>query len=136
MSVNESFFNLVAPVSTEQDAPSEITFITVVLAIVIAWILVALWTRVIENLAFGTLGLNGDSFWHAFIVAIVFSVIFIIFVWMIDRYRLVPGTLSAEVEGFDSPVTRADEVDNLPGPSEQSRNGNFVPPNMEDFSSN
>ena len=131
MSINESFFNFAAPISTEQDASSEVTFITIVLAIVIAWILVALWVRVIENLAFGAFGLNGDSFWHAFIVAIVFSVIFIVFVWMIDRYRLVPGSLSAEIESIDSPITRAQaDVTQLPGPSENTRNENFIPPSM------
>ena len=131
MSLNESFFNLAAPISTERDPSSEITFITIVLAIVIAWILVAVWTRVIENLAFGTLGLNGDSFWHAVIVAIVVTVLFLVFVWVIDQYRIVPGSLTAEVERIDAPIAREDtEIGNLPAPSEKNRNGNFIPPNI------
>ncbi len=60
-------------------------FITILLAIVIAWILVSLWTRVIENFVFGTLGLIESSTWHAFLLAISVTIIFIVFVWTIDR---------------------------------------------------
>ena len=112
MSLNEAFFNLAPPtnMSAEEDATSEVTFITVVLAIVVAWILVALWTRVIENITFGTLHLNGDSSWHAFIVAFTVTVIFLVTVWMIDQYGIIPGGLETDIEGIESPVTRAQQV--------------------------
>ena len=48
MSLNESFFNLAAPLSTERDASSEITFITIVLAIVYvmsSYILGYIWIK-------------------------------------------------------------------------------------------
>ena len=94
MSLNDAFFNLAPPTNmtveegnvSGSQTNSEVTFITVVLAIVVAWILVALWTRVIENFTFGTLHLNGDSSWHALIVAFTITVIFLVTVWMIDRY--------------------------------------------------
>ena len=109
MSLNEAFFNLAPPTNMEadEDAESEVTFITVVLAIVVAWILVALWTRVIENFTFGTLHLNGDSSWHAFIVAFAVTVIFLVTVWMIDQYGIIPSGLETDIEGLESPVTRA-----------------------------
>ena len=132
MSVNESFFNLAPPVDTrrDEDAESEITFITIVLAIVIAWILVALWTRVIENLTFGTLGLNGDSFWHALIIAITITVIFFVVIWVIDKYQLIRGDIEQDVEGLDSPLSSTDNVISGSGPSESNRNGTFIPSNI------
>jgi len=111
MSLNDAFFNLAPPTSMTAEegnvsgsqANSEITFITVVLAIVVSWILVALWTRVIENFTFGTLHLNGDSSWHALIVAFTITVIFLVTVWMIDKYGIIPNGLETEIEGIESP---------------------------------
>lgn len=59
-----------------------LTFIEVFLALVLGWILVSLWQRVIENFAFGTLGLNRTSSLHALIVAAGATVIFIVFTFV------------------------------------------------------
>lgn len=72
---------------------SESAFISLLFAIIISWILVALWTRTVENFAFGTLGLNGDSTVDSLIVASAISVIFFFLVWTLDQYDIVIGGL-------------------------------------------
>jgi len=72
---------------------SESAFISLLFAIIISWILVALWTRTVENFAFGTLGLNGDSTVDSLIVASAISVIFFFLVWTLDQYDIIIGGL-------------------------------------------
>ena len=129
-SLNEAFFNLAPPtnMSVDQNASSEVTFITVVLAIVVAWILVALWTRAIENFSFGTLKLDGDSAWHALIVAITVTVVFLVTIWMIDQFGLVPGGLETEIEGIESDeLGGGDFVQNNDRVNISTRNQVFIP---------
>ena len=131
MSFNQSFFNLAPQTSSDHNPETEVTFITIVLVIVIAWILVALWTRVIENFAFGTLKLNGNSSWHSLIVAFAATIFFLVFVWMMDRYKIVPGSLATEVDQIDIFGSRSGE--NILGNSFQSEtniNGVFMPSNI------
>ncbi len=136
MSLNDAFFNLAPPINMTVEegstsvslANSEITFITVVLAIVVAWILVALWTRVIENFTFGTLRLDGDSSWHALIVALTITVIFLVTVWMIDRYGIIPNGLEAEIEGIDSSTVQGGStITNNDLANDSRRNQVFTP---------
>ena len=81
-----------------------VVFIIVTLAILIAWLLVALWTRTIENLAYNTLGLDSNSFWHALIIAGSITIIFFATVWVVDQYGLVPGGLEPVVSNVGQPV--------------------------------
>lgn len=140
MSLNDAFFNLAPPTNMSVDEStgpkdngssqtnSEVTFITVVLAIVVAWILVALWTRVIENFTFGTLHLNGDSAWHALIVALTVTVVFIVTIWVVDQYGIIPGGLETDIEGIESPATRGREaIRNNNIANDSLRNRSFVP---------
>lgn len=60
---------------------SELTLVETLVVIIIGWILVALWQRFIDNFTFNTLGLNEDSSYHTFIIAIAMSVIFIVFLY-------------------------------------------------------
>lgn len=83
--------NSEAPAMTR--SVSESAFISLLFAIIISWILVALWTRTVENFAFGTLGLNGDSTVDSLIVASAISVIFFFLVWTLDQYDIVIGGL-------------------------------------------
>lgn len=76
---------------------SESAFISLLFAIIVSWILVALWTRTVENFAFGTLGLNGDSTVDSFIVAVSISLIFFMLVWTLDQYDIVIGGLETVI---------------------------------------
>lgn len=57
----------------------EISFIELMLAVVIGWMLVDLWVRAIENFAYGTLGMNKKSSYHALIVAATVTAIFVVY---------------------------------------------------------
>src|SRR5665811_347630 len=91
-----------------RESTNELVFVTVIAAVVVAWLLVALWTRVIENFSFGTLGLNGNSAWHAFIVAATVTTLFIVTIWVIDQYDLVPGGLETIIESREESGTRVE----------------------------
>ena len=56
---------------------SELSFLEVLFTIIIAWILVALWQRVVDNFAFKTLGLDRYSTYQTFIIAIFSTVVFV-----------------------------------------------------------
>lgn len=62
----------------------ELSFVETLFGIVIAWILVALWQRFVENMAFGYLGLNPESSLHALVVAMFVTVIFLSFTFVIN----------------------------------------------------
>ncbi len=66
-------------------------FTALILAIIFGWLLVSVFQRVLENLAYETLGLNSRSTIHALIVAVLASIIFITTIWMIDEYQIVPA---------------------------------------------
>ena len=80
-------------------------FATIVFAIIFGWLLVSVWQRVLENFSYETLGLNSRSTIHALIVAIVSTISFLAFVWMIDEYQIIPaseavGTVEGATEGI------------------------------------
>ena len=81
---------------------SQAIFTIILLSIVLGWILVALWTRAIENFVFGTLYFNENSSWHAFLIAFSVTLIFIGFVWMIDTYKIIPGGIEEKIENGES----------------------------------
>lgn len=75
-------------------------FATLVLAIVFGWLLVSVWQRVLENFSYETLGLNSRSTVHALIVAVILTIAFLAFVWMIDEYNIIPaGEAAGAVSG-------------------------------------
>ena len=84
---NSNTINTISSVSSQVaplcDSSSPISlgyFIFFLIAVIIGWILVDLWTKVIDNLAYVTLKLKPDSTWHSFIVAGVCSLIFLAYI--------------------------------------------------------
>lgn len=80
MDTTSDTVNIIDPVIIDNIAmkrAANLTFIEVLFAIVIAWLLVSLWEKVIENLAYHTIGLNPDSTTHSFIVALTVTIIFV-----------------------------------------------------------
>jgi len=57
---------------------SELSYGEVVLGVIIAWVLVALWQRVVENTAYTGLRLDPKSPFHALLVACVMTAIFFV----------------------------------------------------------
>lgn len=62
---------------------SKLNFLEVMIAIVVSWIIIDLWLRVIENFAYRTIGLSEKSTIHTLIVALVVTIIFIAFVFSV-----------------------------------------------------
>lgn len=63
---------------------TDLSYVDMLFVITLGWILVQLWQRPIENFAYNSLGLNKDSVYHTFIVALVATAIFLIFVFNFD----------------------------------------------------
>lgn len=80
---------------------SQQIFTIIFLAIVIGWILVALWSRTLDNFSYGYLGLNPDSTWDAVIIALAITIIFIALIWVVDQYDLVPGGIGQDIESSE-----------------------------------
>ena len=59
---------------------TDITIGEALLAIVIGWLLVAVWQRFIDNLFYNTLGLSKSSAYSTFVVATSITVFFIAFI--------------------------------------------------------
>jgi hypothetical protein len=81
---------------------ANLTFIEVLFAIVIAWLMVALWEKVIDNLAYHTIGLNPNSTTHSFMVALTVTVIFIAYALLFNDAT--GGIIEGNIEG-DLPGT-------------------------------
>lgn len=64
-----------------QQFVQDLTAIEFLLVIILAWVLVPLWQRFIDNLSFQTLGLDTDSTYQTFIIALVTTVIFFVFIF-------------------------------------------------------
>lgn len=100
-------------------ASSQSIFVTILLAIIVGWILVSLWTRVIENVSFGTLKFNENSAWHSFLIAAGVTAIFVVFVWMVDEYDIVPGGIEGDIEGSEG-VKNVSFTDDIVSPQGNS----------------
>jgi hypothetical protein len=62
----------------------DLSYVDMLFVVTLGWLLVQLWQRPVENLAYNTLGLNKDSTYHTFIVALVATAIFLVFVFNFD----------------------------------------------------
>jgi len=71
-------------------------FAIIVFAVIFGWILVSVVQRVLENLFFETLGMNSRSTVHALIIAFITITIFLVFVWMVDKYQVIPAGEAAD----------------------------------------
>lgn len=61
-------------------------FIYILIVFIISWILVSFWGKVLDNLAFRTLGLDSHSTYDAFIFALIITTIFIVGIVIFDKY--------------------------------------------------
>jgi hypothetical protein len=55
-------------------------FVVFLIAVIMSWILVDVWTKVIDNLAYVTFKLNANSTWHSFIVASICTLVFLAYI--------------------------------------------------------
>ena len=72
------------------DSPESTSiFTTILLAIIVGWIIITLFQRVIDNFFYYTLNFNETSTFDSLIIAITMTVFFIAFVTFIDSAGLV-----------------------------------------------
>ncbi len=83
---------------------SQQVFLVVFLAIVIGWIIIALWTRTLDNFTYNYLRMNDHSTWDTLLIAIAITLIFITIVWIVDTYQIVEGGLGREVVTEKDPL--------------------------------
>lgn len=102
MAFKEYWFGSAANESTSNI--SQIVFTIIFIAIVVGWIVVALFTRALDNFTFHVLKLNDKSFWDTLLIAIFMLVFFSVFVWVIDIYNLVSGGLRSQYAGANDPL--------------------------------
>ena len=120
--------------SSQAGADSQLevsAFVTIVSAIVWGWLLVSVWQRVLENFSFETLGLNSRSTIHALIIALILSISFFTFIWMIDEYEIVPagsaaGTVSGATEGLIDSVGGSGTTSAVVGQLSDTRRGHPI----------
>ena len=82
---------------------AELTFIEVLFLIILGWILVVLWQRVIENFAYNTIGLDKSSAYINFVVALFFTSIFIAFIFF-------SGTLISTTKSINQQIPQNTKI--------------------------
>ena len=63
---------------------TDLSVVELLFVIVFGWILVALWQRTVDNFTFNSLGLNKDSTYHTFIIAVVCTSVFLFFSFLFN----------------------------------------------------
>lgn len=56
-------------------------FILLFIVIIFSWIIISLWGKVIDNFSYITMGMERQSTWNAFIIAMIVTIIFILIVY-------------------------------------------------------
>ena len=68
-----------------------LVFVTVIVLLLISWSLVTFWQRWLENLIYGTFGLNPDNTMGSFLTAVLTTGIFLGLVWLIKISGIIPN---------------------------------------------
>lgn len=71
-------------VTLSEKLTGELSFFEIIIGIVLALILVALWQRATENFVFGYIGLDPNSAYQTFVVAVTFTIIFFVILNIVD----------------------------------------------------
>ena len=66
--------------SSVEDQFGYLTFVIILIIVIVSWILVELWKKVIDNFAYNTLGMDKNSTVHSLIVAVTITLIFVVVV--------------------------------------------------------
>lgn len=104
---------------------AQLSYIDALFGIIIAWILVALWQRVVENTAYNFFGLNPESAFHAFIVAITMTIIFLVLIRTVSslaRDILIGNTAGAGPDIAPPGIPVDEAAGNLQNNSKQMKN--------------
>jgi ABC-type transport system involved in Fe-S cluster assembly fused permease/ATPase subunit len=67
------------------ECPTNKVFVKILIAIIFGWILINLWTTVVETIAYKSLGLSKNSWLHTLLVAVVVTILFLIYVHCVEE---------------------------------------------------
>ena len=84
---------------------AQLSYVEALFGIIIAWILVALWQRVVENTAYNFFGLNPESAFHALVVAVTMTIIFLVLIRTVNSFSrdILIGETSGSTPGIAPP---------------------------------
>lgn len=71
------------------------------IVVILGWILIPIWSRYIDNLSFNTLKLSKDSTYQTFVIALISTALFLVFVYSFDTPQ---GNLIQNTGTFNSPI--------------------------------
>lgn len=71
-------------IRVSQKVVTELAYAEIVVGIVVSLILVSFWQRALENWLFESLGINRKSTYQTFIIAIVATIIFFVFINIVE----------------------------------------------------
>jgi hypothetical protein len=94
------------PINNEYQLKNDfpLVFIMIIIALVFGWVLTNLWTRVIENIAYVSCGLDINSTWHTFIVACVVTLILVNYISYLQSHNInVQNNISAPLGAVSFP---------------------------------
>ena len=87
----------------------DLSTVEMMFVIVMGWTLVALWQRTIDNLTFNVMRLNKNSTYHTFVIALVITVLFLIFILSFN-------SVTADIVESDIPGIHPPEPPSPPQP--------------------
>ena len=95
-------------------------FTIIFLAIIIGWIIIALWTRVLDNFTYGYLGLNQNSTWNSLLIALAVTIFFIVLIRTVDHFEIADAgglatgpSLASQIEQAEDPLAGFGAADPL-----------------------
>lgn len=95
------------PINPQPRAISHMTFVGVLPAVIVGWILVDLWGKALNSFVYSTLKLRPDLTFHVTIIALACTCIFIAYLVCMGR----TGTkIEEQMTGIYSNVTYADII--------------------------
>lgn len=81
----------------------DLTFVEMIFAIVLSWVIVTLWQRCLDNFTFNTLGLNRASSYQTGVIALSMTILFIAFIFIFEN--LVGDVIESSVSNDFAPPT-------------------------------
>ena len=66
----------------------EISFAELLIGFIIVWVVASLWIMFFKNLFFKTLKLNENSTFQTFMIALVFTLIFLLLIYLIGTQEM------------------------------------------------
>lgn len=88
---------------TPNNCPSGKTFARILVAIILGWILINLWTTCLEAICYHTLGLSKHYWLHTLIIAGIGTGLFLVYVHCVEERDTIRTKMTGMVTGPPDP---------------------------------